>query len=133
MNPSQYLPAIEWDSHPSNEKIEASRHLYDQDLVTSWTRTNTSGKGNSLQSQRTPVIIIATFGYPVPHAASGYVRGVPSFVLVFTWVITYIFRHVSRSAVHSLSTYLNKAARVVVDQLLAEALIVLVQELKFTS
>lgn len=35
-------------------------------------------------------------------------------VLVFACVITnvcYVFRHVSRSAVHSLSTYFNKAAR----------------------
>ena len=57
-----------WGSHPSNEKIEVSRHLYDQGLVTSWIRTNTSGKRNSLQSQRTPVILIATFGDPVRYS-----------------------------------------------------------------
>lgn len=32
----------------------------------------------------------------------------PSFVLVLACVKTYMFRHVSRSAVHSLSTIFNK-------------------------
>lgn len=42
LGPTPYLPAMEWGSHPSNEKMEASRQIYDQGLVTNWTRTNTS-------------------------------------------------------------------------------------------
>jgi hypothetical protein len=41
LGPTPYLPAIEWGSHPSNEKMEVSRQIYDQGLVTNWTRTNT--------------------------------------------------------------------------------------------
>ena len=51
LGPTPYLPAMEWESHPSNEKMEAPRQIYEQGLVTSWTRTNTSGKGNQRQSQ----------------------------------------------------------------------------------
>lgn len=34
----------EMGSHPSNEKMGVPRNLYDQGFVTSWTRTNVSGK-----------------------------------------------------------------------------------------
>ena len=41
LGPTPYLPAMEWGSHPSNEKMEASRHLDDKEaLLTNWIRTN---------------------------------------------------------------------------------------------
>lgn len=66
LGPTPYLPAMEWGSHPSNEKMEAPIHRYDQDLVTSWTRTSTFGSKSPTQQR--PLILIMTFVDPVPQA-----------------------------------------------------------------